>query len=243
MVAALSDYVARQFAQHYGLDDGRMTVIPNGVKTDKPVDTERALKLRTQMLDKLGLEEADRPVFFLFVANNFRLKGLAPLIEALSQAAVQPTDRPAYLVVAGSDRTQKYRRLARQVGIEKRIIFLGPVRNIQNILSIVDVAVLPTFYDPSSRFTLEALAGGRPVITTRFNGAAELFVNNRHGITIDRPEDVTALARALFHFTDAANILRAAEAIHQDNLKANISISRVAEQMVSLYTSIAEGGK
>ena len=39
MVAALSNYVARQFREHYGLDDGRITVIPNGVKTDKPVDT------------------------------------------------------------------------------------------------------------------------------------------------------------------------------------------------------------
>ena len=243
LIAAISHYVASQFKQHYGLGDERIVVIPNGIKIHKRVDTAEAEKLRTQTLTHLGIKEADKPVFFLFVANNFRLKGLVALIKAMQSAAERNPDSRAYLVIAGNDRAHKYRRLARKLNIHKRIIFLGPVRHIQNVLSITDVAVLPTFYDPSSRFVLEAIAANKPVITTKFNGATDLFVNDRHGKVIDRPEDICTLAEAVNYFTDTENIQKAAEAIVADNIKEKISISRLAKQLISVYESILEKGK
>ncbi len=243
IVVALSQYVAEQFKQHYGLADDRITVIPNGVKVNKRIDTGEAEKLRTQILAQLGLKEADNPVFFLFVANNFRLKGLAVLVKAMSVYGGAPdhnTDRQAYLIVAGNARVRKYRRLAKKLNVHKKIIFLGPIRHIQNALSIIDVAVLPTFYDPCSRYILEALAAEKPVITTRFNGASEQFVNNRHGKVIERSEDIPALAEAIGYFTDTNNIQKVSEAIVADNLKEKISINRVARQLISLYESILQ---
>jgi len=239
-VAAISNYVAEQFKRHYGLGDSRIALIPNGVKTDKPVDSARADKLRTQILAQLSLRHADKPVFFLFVANNFRLKGLAVLIRPIQLAAATSTDLYPCLVVAGSGRTLRYRRLAEQLNVQRRIIFLGPLQNIQNAFSVTDVAVLPTFYDPSSRFTLEALAAGKPVITTRFNGATDFFVNNRHGKVIDSPEDISSLAQAIIHFTDRNNIQSASQAILADRLAEKISITRVAEQLNSLYDQILQ---
>jgi len=240
IIAALSDYVAEQFKKHYDLDDKRIVVIPNGVRVNKRIDAVEAEKLRTQILAQLDIKETDNPVFFLFVANNFRLKGLAVLIKAMRYAIDHNTSRQCYLVVAGNDRPHRYRRLARKLNVHKRIIFLGPIRHIQNALSITDVAVLPTFYDPSSRIVLEAIAANRPVITTRFNGATDLLVNNRHGKVIDRPENIGALAKAISYFTDTSNIQKVSQAITEDNLKEKISISRVARQLKSLYEQILE---
>ena len=206
IIAALSQYVAQQFKRHYAVRDERIVVIPNGVKVDRQTDAGEAKELRTKILSQLGLKETDNPVLFLFVANNFRLKGLAVLIKAMQLASQHKTQQHAYLIVAGNDRTGKYRRLTEKLGIHTNIIFLGHIKDIQNILSIINVAVLPTFYDPSSRFILEALAAGKPVITTGFNGAADLFVHNRHGIVLDTPEDVAALAEAVIFFTDTDNI-------------------------------------
>jgi glycosyltransferase involved in cell wall biosynthesis len=243
VIAALSQYVADQFKRHYGADEHRIVVIPNGIKIHKRIDTAEADKLRTQILAQLGIKEADNPVFFLFVANNFRLKGLGVLIRAMRLAASHNTDRRGHLIIAGNDRTHKYRRLAKKLNVHKKIVFLGPLRRIQNALSIIDVAVLPTFYDPSSRYTLEAIAANKPVITTKFNGATDLFVNNRHGKVIDSPDDVCALAEAISHFTDANNIQKASEAIIADNLKEKISIHRVAKKLISVYESILEKGR
>jgi UDP-glucose:(heptosyl)LPS alpha-1,3-glucosyltransferase len=240
LVLALSRYVAEQFRKHYDLAPERIVILPNGVKTNKPVDSGQADKLRAQILAQLHLKEADNPVFFLFVANNFRLKGLSSLIKAMHLALPEKTDRKPYLVVAGSAPTHKYRSLAKKCRVQNKIIFIGPVRKIQNALAITDVAVLPTFYDPSSRFILEALAAQKPVITTTFNGATDMFVANRHGKVIDTPENITALAQAISYFTDTENIQKASRAIVEDNIKEKISISNVAKSLESLYEQILE---
>jgi UDP-glucose:(heptosyl)LPS alpha-1,3-glucosyltransferase len=233
-IAALSQYVCEQFKRHYRLDDERIAVICNGIRIDKRPDAAAAQKLRTQILTALALKEADNPVLFLFVANNFRLKGLAPLLKAMQPASTGK----AYLVVAGRDKAYTYRRAAKKLDVHNRVIFLGRLRHIQNALSITDVAVLPTFYDPASRFTLEALAAKKPVITTTFNGATDLFIADRHGRVIESPDDVDALAQAVSHFTYRDNIQKAAQAIVEDNLKENICISRPAKQLITLYEAI-----
>lgn len=239
MIAALSEYVADQFKRHYNTDTRRIVVIPNGVKTDKRTNATAADTLRSHILAKLKLKEADNPVFFLFVANNFRLKGLRPLIHAMRIIARKKSERQAYLIVAGHGKEKKYRRLL-DTSAAKKILFLGPLSHIQNALSIVDVAVLPTFYDPSSRFILEALAANKPAITTKFNGATDLFTHNRHGIIINSPENIEALAEAINHFTDTDNIRKASEAIIEDKLWEEISIDRAAKQLHNVYESILQ---
>ena len=240
IVAALSNYVAQQFKKHYNLPQDRIIIIPNGVKINKEVDQEKSEKLRTQILSQLKLKEADNPALLLFVANNFRLKGLTPLLMALQKTQNTKTRRLPYLVIAGHGKSKKYRTLAKKLGIQNRIIFLGSIRHIQNALVITDVAVLPTFYDPSSRFILEALAACKPVITTKFNGATDLFKQNIHGKVIDHPQNTDALAEAIIHFSNTENILQAANAIIKDNLKQKISIERVAIELISLYETIIE---
>jgi len=240
VIVALSQYVAQQFKQHYGTPPRRIVIIPNGVKINKRIDKPRTERLHAQIRARFALEEADTPPFFLFVANNFRLKGLTVLLQAMHSLQTNNTSVAPYLIVAGNGRPHKYRRLAKKFNLHDKIIFLGPVRHIQNALSIADVAVLPTFYDPSSRYILEAVAAGKPVITTKFNGAADLFVNNRHGKVIDDPGNIPALAQAISYFTDTNNIKKASQAIIVDNLKEKISINQTAKQLISLYESILE---
>ncbi len=240
VIAAISDYVAEQFKSRYHTDPHRIAVIPNGVGINKQIDQARADSLRTQILAELHLKEADNPLLLLFAANNFRLKGLARLIEALALLKTQNKNNPARLVVAGRGKSARYKRLAKKLAVHSKLVFLGKIRHIQNALAVTDVAVLPTYYDPCSRFILEALAAGKPVITTRFNGAADLFTDNRHGKLIDSPENIKDLADAIDYFTDTANVKKASEAIAADRLKEKISINRAAEQLESLYNSILE---
>jgi len=238
VIIAISEYVAEQFRRHYGVSAKRLVVVPNGVKVDRQIDKTESDRLRAQILAQSGMRKEDKPVMFLFAANNFRLKGLDVLIRAM-----QAVKGEAVLVVAGGDSPVRYRLLAEKLEVERKIVFLGEVRNIQPVLTAADVAVLPTFYDPASRFILEALAADKPVITTKFNGATDLFADNRHGRIIDRPENVSGLAAAISYFTNQTNIRSASEAIIADNLKEKVSISRVAKQLESVYDSIADRRK
>ncbi len=242
IIAALSDYVAQQFKDHYCLCEDRIMVIRNGVLTDKQVSQKDIDHLRSRIMSELKLKEADQPTFFLCAANNFRLKGVRCLLQAMQMAASN-SEYTAYLIVAGSGKQDKYKRLAKKLNIDRKVLFIGPTRKIEVALAVCHVAVLPTFYDPSSRFILEALIADKPVITTKYNGATELFANNRHGKIIDVPENISALSGAINYYTNPENIVRSASAIIKDNLIEMISVSRVARELKILYNSIlAEWG-
>ena len=77
------------------------------------------------------------------------------------------------------------------------VIFLGPLRDVRPLHSAADVFILPTVYDPFSNACLEALALGRPVITSAANGCSEVLQEGVTGSVVQRPDDIAGLAAAL----------------------------------------------
>ncbi|HAL45442.1 MAG TPA: hypothetical protein DCP47_05945 [Phycisphaerales bacterium] len=243
IVACLSEYVKKQFQNHYSVPDSRIRVIPNGIKLIRNYDKSRVDKMRSQILSQFNIKEADEPVFFLFAANNFRLKGLLSLIHAMAIVKEKLTKRPAYLIVAGRGQINKYRRIAANAGVKDRVLFMGQTGNVQNLLMLSDVAVLPTYYDPASRFILEALGAGKPVITTKFNGASDLLVADKHGKVFDSPDNIEALAEAVRYFCSTENINAAAKAIVDDDIKSKVSIKAHCEKLLKVYQEIIPNRK
>ena len=80
--------------------------------------------------------------------------------------------------------------------------FVGPVENPLADYAAADVYVHPTIYDTCSLVVLEAAACGLPVITTRCNGAAELFHEDRDVLLVSDPADDVAFA-AKAHYRSA----------------------------------------
>ncbi len=241
MLAALSQYVVDQFKRHYQLNPRRIALVRNGVNVRCPVDQDAADQFQVRIRAELQLDDKDRTPLFLFAAHNFRLKGLGPLLRALARLRRDKAGSPCYLVIAGRGDLGVYTRMARHLGLDGRVAFVGAVDRIQNALSVVDVAVLPTFYDPASRFILEALALNTPVITTKFNGASDLFVDNRHGRIIDGPTDISALTEALTQMSCHDTIVKMKTAIIQDNIMERVSIDRAATELIDLYGSVLHG--
>ncbi|MCC6347211.1 MAG: glycosyltransferase family 4 protein, partial [Nitrospirales bacterium] len=167
-IVANSGMVKGQIIRHYGVREEKITVLHNGVDLERftPGNRER---WRGEVRERLGLREGEKTV--LFVGSGFRRKGLGTLLEAF--ALLQEPHRR--LLVAGKGETEAYRELAKERGISGRVVFLGPYREIEGLYAASDLFVLPTLYDPFSNATLEAMASGLPVITSRNNGAAEII--------------------------------------------------------------------
>jgi glycosyltransferase involved in cell wall biosynthesis len=238
IIAALSDYVGRQFIRRYHLPPERIAVIPNGVDVRRLAEPADAAAFRKNILEKMPAHCRENAVLFLFAANNFRLKGLRELLLAFAKTVGIDQSLHPILVVAGSDDIRPYSTMAKRISIADRIIFTGALASVQNALAACDVAVLPSWYDPSSRFTLEALALAKPVITSRFNGAAEQFQSGRHGIVIDSPAHIPALAEAIGSLCHPQIRTAYTEAIVADNLKEKVSIARHVGQLRKVYDII-----
>jgi UDP-glucose:(heptosyl)LPS alpha-1,3-glucosyltransferase len=252
-VAAVSNYVARQVGAafpRYPAD--RLRVVFNGVEID-PLSPDKAQTHRADVRRELGLDEATPLV--LFVAHNFKLKGLGELIRAAAPSAARlgrrrsqsPTlERVGHpgvlgsnwvLAVVGRDSPSRYRRLARRRGVADRVRFLGSRDDIRPVYAAADVLAHPTWHDPCSRVVLEALSCGLPVVTTRFNGAAEVIEDGRHGVVIDSPRDTAALATAIE--TCLQPIVRQSCAEDAPRLRATLSMDRHSRELKAMFEVVS----
>jgi UDP-glucose:(heptosyl)LPS alpha-1,3-glucosyltransferase len=118
--------------------------------------------------------------------TNFALKGVDQMIAAL---ALLPGN--FVLLVAGGRKPGRFATRAERLGLTGRVRFLGRVENMPALYAACDLFVLPTFYDTCSNATLEALAAGLPVVTSRDNGASH-FLPERW--VLEDPADVETLA-------------------------------------------------
>lgn len=142
---------------------------------------------RQQSREQLNLP--DNAKVFIYVGSGFERKGLKASISALAA-----TD--AHLLVVGQDKQQsRYENLARSLGCEKRIHFLGVQNNVIPFYHAADSLILPTLYDPFPNVILEAMACGLPVITSFTCGGAEFIIDGKQGFVCDAL-DVPALTAA-----------------------------------------------
>ncbi len=203
IVVVNSDMVRRHFAEFYGIGPERVRVVRSAIDPTRFDPVDRAGRRRAERA-AWGIDDGV-PVG-LFVAMNYRLKGLAPLIRALARS---PHDVPLMIAVVGHPKFGRYERLARSLGVRDRLLFLGFRASPKDAYFAADFLVHPTFYDPCSLVVLEALACGLPVVTTRYNGASELLTPPTNGIVLDDPHDADALAAALARMGDPAYLASA----------------------------------
>ena len=190
-IIAPSRMVAEHFQRYHAIPPERISVVYNGLdRRDHPTDSR---VLREAFRREQGLGSSH--VGILFVARNYRLKGLTPLLEAFARLASSlPESR---LVVCGNDRDRRYRRRAAWLGVEQKTRFLGSVDDVRRCFAGADLFAFPTFYDPCSLVVAEAMAAGLPVITTRQNGAGELLTIGEDGYLIDSPWHVDQMVDRL----------------------------------------------
>jgi UDP-glucose:(heptosyl)LPS alpha-1,3-glucosyltransferase len=195
VILAISEMTRRHFRQYLGLSESAVRVLHAAIDPDRFAADDRPARRDVERRD-WGV--APEEVVGLFVGMNYRLKGLAQLLRALTHV---PKDRRFRIAVIGADNYQRYERLANQLGVADRVKFLGFRSDPRDAYFAADFLVHPTFYDPCSLVVLEALACGLPVVTSRFNGAAEKL-DPDCGLIVDDPHDARALAEAI---TDMLN--------------------------------------
>ena len=122
----------------------------------------------------------------LFVGQDFKRKGLAAVIDALTLLP------GCTLRVVGRDDPAPYRAQAERLGVAGRIEFLGATDGIRGIYQNADLFVFPTLYDPFANVCLEALACGLPVLTTTTNGASEILTEGVDGYVTEGGLDDSA---------------------------------------------------
>jgi UDP-glucose:(heptosyl)LPS alpha-1,3-glucosyltransferase len=230
LIVVNSHMVQRHFEEHYGIHPETLRVVPSAIDPGRFSEDDRP-RCRQECRESWGIGPDETVA--LFVAMNYRLKGLEPLLHAMRRLV----EKPVRLLVVGNARTRGYERLARRLEIDQRVSFLGPNRDVKNCYFAADFLVHPTFYDPCSLVVLEALACGLPVITSRYNGASELLRPLREGYVIGDPHDHDELAWCMAQFLDP--IRRGAFAQAARQTAAQWTFEHHYQQMLQVFVEAA----
>lgn len=230
LVAAVSQYVAGQVCRDFPLfPRDRMRVVLNGVNVAPLVDVAGDARERERAAIGVGAEQK----LILFVAHNFKLKGLGELLRA---CAMLPRRVDWRLAIAGRDNPAAYERLAARLGIRERVCVLGARGDLPVLYAAADVLAHPTWFDPCSRVVLEALCAGLPAVTTRYNGAGEAIDPGVNGAVVDEPNDITALASEIERCLDPGLRARCEQAA--GDARERLSMRRHARELMALYEAV-----
>jgi UDP-glucose:(heptosyl)LPS alpha-1,3-glucosyltransferase len=79
--------------------------------------------------------------------------------------------------------------LVRAQGLERQVTFAGDVRPSLHAHAAADALLHLSWHDSFGFVSLEAMASGLPVVTTRYVGAAELIRDGESGVIVDPAQD------------------------------------------------------
>ena len=101
------------------------------------------------------------------------------------------------MLVVGLGKAREYVDLVKARGLEGRVKFVGPTKQMGQVYAASDALLLPTFYDSFGLVAVEALAYGVPVISTRKLGCYRYITENGVGTIVATPRAVAEMAAGL----------------------------------------------
>ena len=142
------------------------------------------------------------------------------------------------LVIVGGKHIDSWQRHVARLGLSEQVVFAGRVDDPLPYYAAADCYVHPTYYDPCSLVVLEAAACGLPLITSRYNGASEMFRDGEDVLLVDDPADDAELAGAMRTLLDDAARQRLGAAARATILQH--SFHRNVDQILEIYQEILD---
>jgi glycosyltransferase involved in cell wall biosynthesis len=168
--------------------EGQVSIVGNVIRADYFVPKETRKEAGRQ-----GMR-------FLSVALLHANKGIDILLQAVRLLIGRRINRFELLIIGEGPVGPQLRRLAADLGIADRCLFLGMLdrERVKYWMQHCDVFILPSLGETFGVVLGEAMACGKPVIATRCGGP-EFIVTPEAGLLVE-PGSATALADAMEKF-------------------------------------------
>lgn len=166
-------------AQELGVDKDKIAVVPSGIDPQH-YDAERsAVKEKVHLLRRQL--EIDDSVVLGFVGRLVPAKGLETFFSAVKQ--IQNEHRNVTILIIGDGALRKdLEAVANQLKV--KTIFTGWKRDTLPYYSLMDIFVLPSFYEGLANVLLEAMAMKKAVVATNVGGNPDVILNGENGFLV-----------------------------------------------------------
>ncbi len=230
-IVFVSDYLKSYFLNSTPLSKSKSVTIYNGVDCDR-----FAISRNGTLRRSLGYADSD--VVIGSVGNIRRAKGYDILLRAA--AIINKMFPQCKFLVVGEGHGNLYDELVAlrsALGLEHCVQFLGFRSDTEQILSCVDLFLLPSTTEGFSISTIEAMAAGKLVIVTKSGGPEEIISHLKNGILVE-PNNPEAIAEGVKHYFSDTEMRRLLALNAQQTVRERFSIESMINQYGQLYDRI-----
>jgi len=189
-ITAVSKNLREETYKHFKIEK-EIHVIPNFVDTSKFRQTDK------EHFKKMLAPNGER--ILAHVSNFRKVKRVEDVIRVFEKVHQKIPSK--LLMIGDGPERQSAEELCKVLGICNDIRFLGKQEQMDEILSITDLFLLPSQYESFGLSALEAMACGVPVISTNVGGLPEININGKTGFLNDIG-DVVAMAENAFYILE-----------------------------------------
>ena len=164
-VIAVSDYTKRVITENYGIDEKKISVVPNAIDHDA-----YAARFCDFAIKKSGKKVV------LFVGRLTYQKGPDYFLRAAKRVA--DTDPNVMFVYSGAgDMEQWLIEEAAHLGISDKVFFTGFLRGeeLKRVYRMADLYVMSSVSEPFGLTSLESIASGTPILVSKTSGVSEML--------------------------------------------------------------------
>jgi glycosyltransferase involved in cell wall biosynthesis len=185
---------------------------------------------------------ADGEIVVGFVGRLIAGKGVDSLLRAI--ALVRRRLRVRLLIAGDGPERQRLQVLARTLGIDDRVVFVGTVDDVAGFWAGCNVACVPSdaWTEAFCMVALEAMACGKPIVTTRNGALPEVVAEDVTG-SIVPPGDPGLLAEALVTYGTNADLARSHGAAGRERAARRFHIEDCARAYLALFDEIQDRWK
>lgn len=171
------------------------------------------------------------------VSNLRPVKRIGDLIRIFHK--VQQEIKSRLIIIGDGPEREDASKLAHELGIREKIMFLGKSNEIEKILCYSDLFLLPSEKESFGLAALEAMAYGVPVISTNVGGVPEVNIHGESGY-LSALGDVNDMAN------NAVKILKNTDTLDKFKLRArdialNFDMQNIVPKYEKLYETMLNG--
>jgi len=231
VIMPVSDMGKVELQKAFNIPENRLRVIHPGISVRRFLDKDKG-HCRREIRNRHRLKSED--VVALFVGMNFPLKGLDRIMRSISEFTCQGTKHPALkLLVVGKGDIKKYSSMAKDLGIDKRVVFAGERKAVENYFLASDFFVLMSHMDSFGIVVLEAMVSGLPVLISDTVGAKDVIDQGGNGYIIENDNYMQAMDTALEAMMQPT--LRRKYGSAARKVALQYDWKQIAEQVADLY--------
>jgi glycosyltransferase involved in cell wall biosynthesis len=226
----VSDYLADHLIRQHGLDRTKINTIYNGVDLDHFEGTPDYPKIKNEFLQK------GERVLIGAVGRLVAEKGLEYLLTSMPKVLKRFSEARLLLVGDGPLRTD-LERIVIDLDLTGKVTFVGFRSDIKEILSSLDILVLPSLLEGFPMIILEAMAMAKPIVASDIPGIREQIIDGKNGILVPI-KDPNAMAAAIINILADRKVAENIGLAARKTVDEKFSLERMVAETESLYLSL-----